>query len=213
LNVCSNNVKRGGTVRGPGHGPGGATGDESATERLREEHVLILRVAGVLERLAQRSELRGETDFEAFEDCIDFVRLYADACHHGKEEDLLFPALESQGMPGRAGPIAVMLEEHRQGREYARHMRNAIEPARAGDEDALRRLRNAARGYVALIRGHILKEDNVLFEMADRMVRGPACRSLCGGYDAVCARHFEGRSKVRLEQLAADLVRRVPEPD
>lgn len=186
------------------------SGDESATERLREEHVWILRVADVLERLVERSAAVGSTDFEALEDCVTFVRLFADACHHGKEEDLLFPALEERGMPRDAGPIAVMLEEHRRGREHARRMREALVPARDGDEAALSRLRAAAGDWVELIRRHILKEDHGLFEMADEMVRGPECRALCGRYDDVCARHFEGRSRARLEQLAADLERRVP---
>ena len=73
------------------------TGDESATQRLREEHVWILRVADVLERLVEASEAGAAMDFEAVEDCVTFVRLFADACHHGKEEDLLFPALEERG--------------------------------------------------------------------------------------------------------------------
>lgn len=183
--------------------------NETATARLREEHALILRIADVLERLVERSEVAGETDFDAFSDCGTFIRLFTDACHHGKEEDLLFPALEAQGLPRDAGPIAVMLEEHRQGREHARRMRVALELARAGDNAGLDRLHGAGRDWVALIRGHILKEDNVLFDMADQMVRGPSCRLLCEGYDAVCARRFEGRTRDRLEELAADLVRRV----
>lgn len=185
--------------------------DETATARLREEHALILRVADVLERLVVRSETSGHTDFEAFSDCITFIRLFTDGCHHGKEEDVLFPALEAQGMPRDAGPIAVMLQEHRQGREYAALMKGALRAARAGDQAALQLLRRAASGYVALIRDHILKEDNVLFDMADRMVRGPSCRDVCWEYESVCARNFEGRTKARLEELAADLVRRVPD--
>ena len=112
-------------------------------------------------------------------------------------------------MPHDAGPIAVMLEEHRRGREYAGRMLENLELARAGDDTALQRLRGAARDWVELIRAHILKEDHVLFEMADEMVRGPACRALCRRYDEVCARHFEGRNHVGLEALAADLERRV----
>ncbi|MGD8496514.1 MAG: hemerythrin domain-containing protein [Gemmatimonadales bacterium] len=185
------------------------TGEESATARLRDEHVWILRVADVLERLVERSKTAAAIDFEAVEDCVTFVRLFADACHHGKEEHLLFPALEERGMPRDAGPIAVMLDEHRRGREHASRMREALGPARAGDDEALRRLRRAAREWVELIRQHILKEDHGLFEMADDMVRGPECRALCRQYDEVCARHFEGRSRARLEQLAADLERRV----
>ncbi len=64
---------------------------------------------------------------------------------------------------------------------------------------------HAARGYIDLIRGHILKEDNILFEMADQAVRGSACDRLCGGYGAVCARRFEGHSKEELQALAGSI--------
>jgi len=174
---------------------------ETTTSRLREEHLVILGVAEATEALVDAAD-RGEWDLDAFADVITFIRLFADACHHGKEEDLLFPELEQAGLPRDRGPIAVMLEEHRQGRELARHMAEALPPAREGGERARAMLRNAALGYVGLIRGHIAKEDQVLFEMADQAVRGPARRALCGAYAGVCSRRFEGRTKEELTALA-----------
>ena len=43
---------------------------------------------------------------------VDFTKNFTDVCHHGKEENSLFPQLEKKGMPRNAGPIAVMLMEH-----------------------------------------------------------------------------------------------------
>ena len=183
---------------------------ETATSRLRAEHNLILQVTDVLERLVTRSGSE-EADFDALADCVAFIRLFADACHHGKEEDLLFPALEARGMPHDQGPIAVMLFEHQQGRAFARAMAGALDAARAGDAEARTTLWEAARGYIHLIRGHIQKEDHVLFEMADQAVRGPACQRLCDEYGLVCQRVFEGRTKEDLEALAARLAARVPD--
>lgn len=173
---------------------------ETATSRLREEHEHILEVADALAVLVRATE-EGRWDVEAFADCVTFIRLFADACHHGKEEGLLFPALEATGMPRDQGPIAVMLYEHQQGRALARRMAEALDGARAGDAEAQATLRNAAMGYVNLIRGHIQKEDHVLFQMADQAVRGPACQSLCAAYGAVCARRFEGHTKEQLREL------------
>ena len=178
------------------------TTPETATSRLREEHEHILEVADALAALVAAAA-EDRWDLEGFADCVTFIRLYADACHHGKEEDLLFPELESAGLPRETGPIAVLLQEHAQGRAYARYMAGALEGAGAGDATARATLRNAAIGYVNLIRAHIQKEDNVLFAMADQAVRGPACRSLCGAYGAVCARRFEGHTKEQLQDLGA----------
>lgn len=176
------------------------TTPETATSRLREEHRHILGVADALAVLVAAAD-DGRWDVDAFADCVTFIRLFADACHHGKEEDLLFPELEAAGMPREQGPIAVMLHEHRQGRALAQHMAGALDAARAGDETARAALRNGAIAYVDLIRAHIQKEDNILFAMADQAVRGPACRSLCGAYGAVCARRFEGHTKEQLQEL------------
>jgi hypothetical protein len=87
-------------------------------------------------------------------------------------------------------------------------MAKSLPGARAGDPEARQVLVNSARGYVNLIRSHINKEDNVLFNMADQMVTGPACRSLCDAYGVVCQRRFEGLTKGDLEAMATRLAER-----
>lgn len=174
------------------------------TAVLRAEHQRILQVVSVLER--QLDVRPDPLDLDTVGKCVRFLRLFADACHHGKEEDLLFPELQSQGMPRDSGPIAVMLHEHRLGREFVGVMADALDSARNGDDRATSRLVNAGRGYIDLIRGHIMKEDHVLFNMADQMVDAPACRRLCAAYEAVCASKFEGCTKAQLEALADDIL-------
>ena len=43
---------------------------------------------------------------------IDFSINFTNTCHHGKEEESLFPTPENKGMPREGGPIARMLYEH-----------------------------------------------------------------------------------------------------
>ena len=174
------------------------------TRVLREEHQRILEVADALEAVLDGDP--GGLDFDRLEKCIRFIRLFADACHHGKEEDLLFPALQEQGLPRDSGPIAVMLHEHRLGRRFASTMADNVEGARQGDGDAWSRLERAGRDYVGLIRGHILKEDNVLFGMADQLVAGPACARLCAAYDGTEGDTFGGCTKAELEALGREIV-------
>lgn len=174
------------------------------TAVLRIEHQWILRVVVGLERLIAQAP--DALDLDTVEKCIRFFRLFADACHHGKEEDLLFPELEARGFSRTSGPIAVMLYEHRLGREWVAKMAAALAETRQGDAEARERLIEAGHGYIDLIRGHIHKEDHVLFNMADRVVDTPACQRLCAGYDAVCARRFEGCTKAELEALADEIV-------
>ena len=171
---------------------------------LREEHQLILKVLEILQQIVENGET-GEWDLDSMEECVAFFRLFADLCHHGKEEDMLFPELETRGMSKEEGPIAVMLFEHKQGRALVSQMAEALPAASEGQELGIGRFDNAARAYIGLLRGHIFKEDNVLFNMADSMFDAPGCARLCDGYDSACAHRFEGRTKEELEELASNL--------
>jgi hemerythrin-like domain-containing protein len=178
-----------------------------ATANLREEHQLILRVVAALDELMEAEHVE-DVDLDVVEDCVSFFRLFVDACHHGQEEDLLFGELEEAGLPRTTGPIAVMLYEHEQGRALVGLMREALPGARNGSREAFQALRSAALDYVYLIRGHIRKEDGVLFTHADHILSGPACQRLCDGYEVVCARRFDGCTKAQLEELAERIVSR-----
>jgi hemerythrin-like domain-containing protein len=188
------------------------TGDTTATATsvLRDEHQLILEVAHELDRKLTAENEGDPLDYDIVARCITFFRLFADACHHGKEEDLLFPGLEAEGMPGDTGPIAMMLYEHEQGRALVRTMAASLESAREGDQQAGDDLRRAAEGFISLIVAHIGKEDNILFTMADGLIVGPTCRDLCARYDEVCARRFEGHTKQDLERLAGEILESTP---
>lgn len=173
-----------------------------ATGILRTEHRLILRVIDVLEILVDRG--REGTSVPELGACVYFFRLYTDAIHHGKEEDLLFSSLVDHGFPRYQGPIAMMIQEHQLGRSLARQMANELDRVEA-DEAAWRAFEHAARSYIQLLRQHIRKENYGVFDMADDALDEPACRALCDAYDEVCARRFDGETAETLERLANDL--------
>lgn len=178
----------------------------TATSMLREEHQLILGVVRELGVMLATDRNGDPLDYDRVARCIAFFRLFVDACHHGEEEDLLFPALEAEGIPSDTGPIAMLLDEHVQGRALVGTMATTLEDARQGDGRAGDELRDAADAYVALLLAHIEKEDDGLFELADGVIVGPGCRDLCAGYDEVCARRFDGQTKEDLERLAREIL-------
>jgi hemerythrin-like domain-containing protein len=184
--------------------------EETPTRILRDQHQNILKIAAILEVLLD-APAAAPFDYDGAADCVRFIRLYADALHHGKEEDLLFPELVARGLPNEDGPVGVMLHEHALGRGFAKAMAEALPDARGGDASAARRLADAGRSYIHLIREHIMKEDHVLFEMADGMIDAPACRRLCAAYDHVCQRKFDGCTVAELEAILARLAARYPE--
>jgi hemerythrin-like domain-containing protein len=138
-----------------------------ATDILRSEHRVIERVLACLHQMAVRGQLKGKLDVESARLAIDFLRHFADHCHHGKEEHQLFPLLEARGIPRRQGPVGVMLDEHQEGRRCLRNLAAAVEDHANGAPDALRRFADSAQHYVELMLEHIDKEDHRLFTMAD----------------------------------------------
>jgi hemerythrin-like domain-containing protein len=139
-----------------------------ATQALRDEHQVILAVLDCLEAFADQIRTGGKVDGDTARKGIEFIRMFADRCHHAKEEGVLFPALEAKGMPKDRGPIGVMLYEHDVGRRHVQGMEEALSGAESGDERARAALVENALGYVELLRNHIGKENHILFQMADQ---------------------------------------------
>jgi len=83
---------------------------------------------------------------------------------------VLFKAMVDNGIPERGSPVGMMLTEHEQGRVYTRAMLAAAQELQKGDATARERVTQNALGYAALLRQHILKEDNILFPMADQVI-------------------------------------------
>lgn len=140
------------------------------TEQLKEEHNAVKLMLRILESFCERLESGKDVSVEHLEQMLDFLKVFVDKCHHGKEEDLLFPVMEEAGIPRAGGPIGVMLAEHDQGRAYVRAMTDALLKYKAGDRQASAKIVENARAYTSLLNQHIQKEDNILYRMADMRI-------------------------------------------
>lgn len=177
----------------------------SPTASLRRDHDLIARVARAMEAAASLLRRGADVPAPVIGQVVDFTDNFAGACHHGKEEDSLFPALERAGMPSRAGPIAVMLAEHERSREIAgRISRAAGSYERDGSGGA--ELAAAMEEYAAHITEHIWKENNRLFMMADARLAPDAAR-VAAGLDSAEAERLgrAGRGRGHYERIADEL--------
>ena len=141
-----------------------------ATEILMSEHRVIERVVAAMGQAAYRLENGEEIRPGFFLQASDFVKGFADGCHHQKEEEVLFVCMVEAGMSREQGPVAAMLYDHEQGRAYIRGMREAAQRLENGDRSAAPAVVKNARGYADLLTAHIFKEDQILFPMADRVI-------------------------------------------
>ncbi len=135
------------------------------TEALEREHRFIEKVVKACYVTVEEISGGGPVDPELLGKIIDFMRVYADRCHHGKEEALLFPALGEKGVPITGCPIGALSAEHVQGRHLVAALAEALERFQGCEPGAAEAVLENLRGITALYPNHIWKEDYLLFPM------------------------------------------------
>ncbi|WP_047812206.1 hemerythrin domain-containing protein, partial [Desulfosporosinus acididurans] len=137
------------------------------TKELKIEHEAVLTVLQILDKISQRITEGKDISINDIETLLEVMKVFVDRCHHGKEEKILFEAMESVGIPKEGGPVGVMLYEHDNGRRYIGGMRKAFEKFKHGDKEALNEFAANASGYTTLMYAHIDKENNILYPIAE----------------------------------------------
>ena len=176
-----------------------------ATQILMDEHALIERVLNTLETGARALASRKPVPASFFLDAADFIRNFADGCHHKKEEGVLFKTMVEHGFPENQGPIAVMLFEHEQGRGFTQAMAAAAQRYERGDPGAREDIVTNALAYVSLLRQHIQKENNILFRMADNVIPPAGHEEVEAGFQRVERDEIGPGVHAKYEALAEEL--------
>ena len=131
---------------------------------LMIEHRLIEKMIKVIKKVIDRSEQQGKINPEFIDLAVDFIRMYADRCHHGKEEDILFRDLSKKALSGGEKQIMEeLIEEHRQGRKTVADIVEAKGRYLKGDQEALPFMLDRMRFLVDFYPKHIEKEDRHFF--------------------------------------------------
>jgi hemerythrin-like domain-containing protein len=178
-----------------------------------EEHRLIEQVLGSLESFAVEVEGGLALERPLVAEYADFFRGFADAYHHGKEEDILFQKMIERGFPTESGPLAVMLHEHAQGRERVGILSQTGQAEGAVEAAERESVLTATHEFVPLLRQHILKEDRILYPMALRALTGSELDQMETAFEAFEKRLNADGAEERLRALADRLtVSFAPDP-
>lgn len=154
------------------------------TDILKHEHRIIEKALRALEGMIEAVKAGQELSADDLEGFVSFMRTFADQCHHGKEEGHLFPSLQAHGIPLEGGPIGVMLSEHESGRALMRQLQDVVDLIRQGSDYKDRFLQTAA-SMIELYQQHIMKEDNILFQMADQVLEAEEAGEIVKRFDEV----------------------------
>mgnify|MGYP001766545158 CR=1 FL=1 len=139
----------------------------SPTEQLKAEHEGVKLMLKILGKVCDKAD---EINREHFAKMLEFLKVFVDKCHHGKEEDLLLPAMIETGVPKDKGVIKFTLLEHVEGRGYIKGMSEAFDKLKNGDRQALTKIAENGKKYIALLIQHIEKENTMLFPLADKVL-------------------------------------------
>jgi hemerythrin-like domain-containing protein len=130
---------------------------------LMHEHRLIERMVALIQKQAKRLQEGAEPDSKFIADAVEFFRVYADRCHHGKEEDLLFMELRNKELPSELSIITdELIQEHKLGRGMVKSLHEAnrtYNDSGTGTQEMIRLLEKLAAFYPE----HIKKEDKQFF--------------------------------------------------
>lgn len=142
-------------------------GSESPIDILMHEHRVIERMVSVISTDVETITREERVDPAYIDTIVDFIRTFADGCHHAKEEGVLFRRLFEKSIDTQLAMTANELtDEHAIGRDLASQLAGANERYRAGDDTTITIIQQSLEGLVNLYPPHIAKEEDDFFERA-----------------------------------------------
>jgi hemerythrin-like domain-containing protein len=131
---------------------------------LMIEHRLIERMIKIMKHALLQAEEQRKISPRFIETATDFIRAYADRCHHGKEEDILFRELKKKTIaPEHQTIMEELIAEHKRGRQVTGRLVEANSRYMKGDERALFEILECVKTLIGFYPKHIEKEDKNFF--------------------------------------------------
>jgi hemerythrin-like domain-containing protein len=131
---------------------------------LMHEHRLIERMVEVLRAEVELIDMGQPPDPDVLARMVEFFKMYADRCHHGKEEDILFKELKGKDLsPKLKAAMDELLDDHVRARELVGRVDQGRTKILAGDGSAAKDIRKALGELLLLYPDHIEREDKHFF--------------------------------------------------
>ena len=160
------------------------------TDILSREHQTVLK------KLENFENALNESNIDVIKDTIYFFENKL-VLHRKKEEEILFKELEKYRYC-YDGPVICMLHEHETERGLIENLKALISPNAKINIPAIRK---TGSEIIHLLRLHIMKEDNVLFPMAEENLTEEEKNRVAKGFEKIgncceeCAHHKQGEAK------------------
>jgi hemerythrin-like domain-containing protein len=131
---------------------------------LMKEHRLIEKVIELMRELSEQIQIYNKVDPVVIDAIVDFIRMYADRTHHGKEEDILFRDLMEKNISSEhKKTMEELVEEHKWARQTTGNLVNAKEEYEGGNFGSVNELVEILNKLTDFYPKHIEKEDKHFF--------------------------------------------------
>jgi len=128
------------------------------------EHRLIERMVRLIAGELPKMEEKRGVNIGFLSEAIDFIRTYADRCHHGKEEDILFRDLAAKSLsPEHIKVMNELVEEHISARKIVSRLADAKERYARTQKDGFQEIKTCLTELLEFYPSHIAKEDKNFF--------------------------------------------------
>lgn len=132
---------------------------------LMIEHRVIERMIRITRLKLEDFKRTRKPNKEFIEALVDFIRIYADQNHHGKEEDILFRDLKKKKISTEHNRIMrELIQEHVIGRKTTSQLEAAKNSYFSGKKEELKVILEKTDFIVNLYPRHIEKEDKHFFQ-------------------------------------------------
>lgn len=146
---------------------------------LMIEHRLIERAVSLFEKESEVISSTGEVNLPLLSDMVDFMRTYADRCHHGKEEEILFHLLETKDMTEEHRIMMTKLvDDHHRSRALTTSLNDLLIPFRQGEQGAVEEVIKILQTLSVIYPDHIEREDKHFFPVAMKYLSKEECDTM-----------------------------------
>lgn len=133
---------------------------------------------GVIRQKVQEIKTSHKADPRFIDTAVDFIRMYADQTHHGKEEDILFRDCAGKKLSESDQNIMNdLIDEHKYGRKIIAELMEAKENYVKG-HDTLNIIMEKLTDLTCFYPKHIEKEDKLFFPDSEKYFSGDELESM-----------------------------------
>lgn len=172
-------------------------GDMRPEAILREDHGRIMRLFAAWQKMLGELEHPNQSRQEAFAECINLVETFIDKCHHGKEDEILFPAMESSKRPEITSLIEDLRSEHKTGRSMLEAIKLEFK-AFSQPNGSAEKLIQLCEGYIDLFRKHIRRENAKLLPVLEKCISAGAHEQIAAHFEQYEQKTFGSKNNLGL---------------